>query len=84
MEDGVPVRKLAVEKMPNQEKVPLAAAPELVKNGIHYLHKIESGGEASFCYRKIGYNIISDFIVSLSNTAYSGTGTLYYNLAAII
>ena len=43
MEDGVPVRKLAAEKMSNREKAPLAAAPELVKNGIHYLHKIEFG-----------------------------------------
>ena len=38
MEDNVPVRELAAEKMSHMEKVPLAAAPELVKNGIHYLH----------------------------------------------
>ena len=53
VEDCLPTRTFAAEKMPNREQAPLAAALELVEYGVHDLNKIKSGGISSFCNRKI-------------------------------
>ena len=56
MEDGIPAWRFITEKMSCRRKTPLAAALELVENGVDNLYKIKFGRKTSFCYRKIGHN----------------------------
>ena len=49
VEDSLPARTLAGEKMPDREQAPLAATLELIEYGVYHLNKIKFGGIASFC-----------------------------------